>query len=1022
VLPNVGSVVAGYRIDEQLGSGGSGCLVYRATQLSLDQTVALKLLPVEVASADDMRRRFEREARLAARLRDHPNVVSVYDFGEADGQLYLAMRYVAGPDLARLIRDDGPLDLERTCAILGQVGDALDAAHAAGLVHRDVKPANIFVAPTRRPHALLHAYVGDFGLALRLDADEDHLTRSLLSGTPSYVAPERWTGAPPDATVDVYALGCVAYACLTGRPPFSGDTGEVGAAHLHVPPPRVSIGRPHLPGAVDTVLARALAKLPADRYRTCAEFVADLRDAAAGVEPEPSLRATPSQATLPPPAPAPQRPAGPTDARPQLWQRILAVAAVLVVTLGLVFAATLQRTVDGRPTAGGASSPRGALDTRLGPDLSALVADGDGNRYLAMREDSRIQKLTPDGRISTVAGGHGDGFGGDGGPATNAKLDYPHGLAVDPAGNLYIADTANHRVRKVDTNGTITTVAGTGEAGSDGDGGPALRARFDSPVDVAVDSVDNGVLYVAEADGRRLRRIDENGRITTVAGTGADGDRGDGGPATQAELGFPTSIAVHAGAVYLADPGNERVRRIDGNGTITTVAGNGTEGTDGDGGPATAAELTTPDTIAVDDKGTLYIAEHSGSRVRRVDPSGTITTIAGTGVAGFSGDGGPAVRAQLAWPNSLLVNADGSLDIGDTYNERIRRVAPNGVITTIAGNGPDYPGDGHPAVEGFLSDPQITQVDDDGVLYIADASNNRIRRVDQDGTITTIAGTGTAGFSGDGGPATKAQLDFPSGVAIDGDGVVFVADSDNNRIRKIDEHGTITTVAGLGRAGYSPDGAAATKSELSNPVDIALGENGDLFIAEFDTNRVRRIDSAGVLTTVAGTGEEGFSGDGGPATSAAIATPTGVSVTEDGSVYIADYGNFRVREVAKDGTISTVAGSGTAGYAGDGGPATAAQLTDVVTVTADREGNVYIADEGAHRVRKVDADGIITTAVGSGTEGVPAEGDRAEETRLTNPVGVSVDRRGRLYITDSGAERVYVVNDNGIVDLVAGTD
>jgi sugar lactone lactonase YvrE len=947
----------------------------------------------------------------------------VYDFGEADGQLYLAMRYVAGPDLAKLIRAEGPLDLNRTGTILAQVGEALDAAHAAGLVHRDVKPANIFVAPTRRPDPLVHAYIGDFGLALRLDAGLDQMTRSLLSGTPSYVAPERWTGAQPDATADVYALGCVAYACLTGRPPFAGEnTGEVGAAHQHLPPPMVSPGRPHLPPAVDTVLARAVAKLPADRYQTCGEFVADLRDAAAGVEPAPSNRVTPSQLTLPPPPASPPAPAvaarAPAARRPAgARQLALMVAAVLVVVAGLTLAMSLPSTVPGTPTAG---AGRAATVTRLGQDLDALVADANGNRYLAMREDSMIKKITPDGHITTIVGERGKGFAGDDGPAGAAKIDYPHGLAVDEDGNLYVADTGNHRVRRIDPAGVITTVAGTGVDTSDGDGGPALKATFNSPVDIAV--APDGGLYVAEADGYRVRRIDEDGQISTVAGTGESDYSGDGGPADAAAIGYVTSIAVHDGVLFVADPGNDRVRRVDKNGSITTVAGNGTDGSDGDGGPATAAELTSPDTIAVDAAGTLYIAQYRDHRVRKVDAGGTITTLAGTGEAGYSGDGGPADEAQLANPNALLVNADGSVDIGDANNERVRRVSPNGVITTVAGDGPDYPGDGHPAVDAFLDDPQITHVTTDGVRYIADASNDRIRKVDPNGTITTVAGTGARGFSGDGGPATAAQLAFPSGVVVDKQGNLYIADSKNHRVRKVDRDGVITTVAGTGADSSAKDGGPAIRSALDTPVDVALDKEGTLYVAELGASRIRRVNQDGVLTTVAGNGTEGFSGDDGPATSAQLASPTGVHVAADGAVYIADDGNSRVRTVDPAGTITTVAGNGTEGFAGDGGPATAAQLTSAVTVTTDEAGNVYVADEGAHRVRRIDTDGVITTAAGTGDEGVPEDGTRATSADLDKPVGVSIDSDGRLYIADSGADRVYVIATDGTIATVAGSD
>ena len=317
----------------------------------------------------------------------------------------------------------------------------------------------------------------------------------------------------------------------------------------------------------------------------------------------------------------------------------------------------------------------------------------------------------------------------DGGPAVEAELYNPDGVAVDGAGNLYIADSSNHRIRKVDATGTITTVAGTGEFGFGGDEGPATAAQLDFPRGVAVDSAGN--LYIADAGNNRIRKVDATGTITTVAGTGEFGFGGDEGLATTARLAFPRGVAVDgAGNLYIADTSNQRIRKVDSTGTITTIAGTGERDFSGDEGLATTARLASPNGVAVDGAGNLYIADTSNQRIRKVDSSGVITTIAGTGEFGFGGDEGLATTARLA--------------------------SPNGVAVDGAGN-----------------------------LYIADISNHRIRKVDTAGVITTIAGTGEFGFSGDGGPAVLARLAFPGSVTVDGTGNLYIADTENHRIRKL---------------------------------------------------------------------------------------------------------------------------------------------------------------------------------------------------------------------------------------------
>ena len=308
----------------------------------------------------------------------------------------------------------------------------------------------------------------------------------------------------------------------------------------------------------------------------------------------------------------------------------------------------------------------------------------------------------------------------------------------------------------------------------------------------------DGSLYISDQLNNRIRQVSPKGVITTFAGTGAADFSGDGGPAAAASLSRPDGVAVGKdGSVYISDQLNSRIRRVSRTGVITTVAGKGEAGFSGDNGPATAAEVSYPNGVAVGDDGSLYIADFGNSRIRKVSPSGVITTVVGGDQSGFSGDNGPATVAKLSYPNDVTLASDGSLYIADQLNDRIRRVSPAGIITTVAGNGErGFGGDGGPATAAALNRPNGVVAGSDGSLYIADEFNDRIRRVSPSGTITTVAGNGERGFGGDGGPGTGAALSRPNGVAVGGDGSLYVADQVNNRIRRVSPTGLITTVAG----------------------------------------------------------------------------------------------------------------------------------------------------------------------------------------------------------------------------------
>jgi uncharacterized protein (TIGR03437 family) len=422
-------------------------------------------------------------------------------------------------------------------------------------------------------------------------------------------------------------------------------------------------------------------------------------------------------------------------------------------------------------------------------------------------------------------------------------LAFPAGVAVDPAGNLYIADVGNYRVRMV-SNGVITTVAGNGTYGFGGDNGPATSAQFSQAWGVAVDAAGN--LYIADEGTGRVRMV-AKGVITTVVGTGACCYSGDNGPATGAQLSNPTSaVADSAGNVYIADTGNQRIRKVSG-GVITLAAGNGMAGFGGDNGPATNAQLNSPTGLAVDSAGNLFIADEQNARIRKIS-NGVISTVAGNGTQngtpGFGGDDGPATSVQLNRPEGLAVDSAGNLYIADSRNNRIRKVV-NGVITTVAGNGTaGFSGDNGPANSAQLYGPSGIAVDPAGNLYIADSVNNRIRKV-SNGIITTVVGIGTPGYSGDNGPATGAQI-VPAGVAVDSAGNLYIADRDNSRIRKV-SNGVITTVAGGGTAGFGGDNGPAASAQLSDPTGLAVDPAGNLYIADGD--RIRILTLAGSSCT-----------------------------------------------------------------------------------------------------------------------------------------------------------------------------
>jgi uncharacterized protein (TIGR03437 family) len=659
------------------------------------------------------------------------------------------------------------------------------------------------------------------------------------------------------------------------------------------------------------------------------------------------------------------------------------------------------------PIGDGGSARQAAL---FGPQ--GLAFDAMGAAYISESGVGRVRKISPDGVITTVAGIGVGGYAGDGGPAVAARFSAPSSLAFDLEGRLLIADSLNHRIRRVSANGVVTTIAGDGRSGFTGDGADATRANLFNPTGLAV--AHDGTIFFCDSFNHRVRRILVDGTIDTYFGGGSSGVLANGSiaaPDPANPLVQPTSLALAAtGELFVSDSTRHRIFRIDRDRRITPFAGTGVPGFSGDGGPAILANVNTNGPIALDSIGNLYLTDNRNNRIRMVSPDGVIKTIAGDGTLGSSGDGGSALDARLAHINGLAWH-NGQLFFCDSLTQSVRRIASDGQISRFAGIDA-LTGDGSLAAYARFINPRNVAVAPNGDILVVDGV--RIRRISVSGKIETIAGTGSPYGSGDDGPAIEAGLTAGTQIAVDRNGNLYIGENGfgmaatGNRIRKIDKDGIITRVAGTGSFGFDGDGGPATSARLAGPGGVVVDEAGNLYIADTGNHRIRKVSVDGVISTIAGNGVAGFAGDGGPATHAVLNSPQTIALDAEGNVFIADRQNYRIRKISTDGIISTIAGDGRLGFAGDGGDSRNAALSGVNGIAVDREGNLFLADSGNSRIRKVGRNGVITTVAGNGSVQLSGDGGAATLAGLS-PSGVAVDSNGVIYISDTGSSRIRKV-------------
>jgi trimeric autotransporter adhesin len=650
-------------------------------------------------------------------------------------------------------------------------------------------------------------------------------------------------------------------------------------------------------------------------------------------------------------------------------------------------------------------APNGSPALSVSLNLPVAVAsDGKGNVYVALRGTHQVVRIDSSGILWLVAGTGaqgGQGSSGDGGPAISATLSTPLALTFDSSGNLYIADAGANRIRMVDTSGIIHTFAGNGNNANVGDGGPAINASLNTPSAITFDA--SGDLLIADTGNDNIRMVSPAGIITKVAGTGNPAFDGVNGTVATAAFSVPTGVAVDRfGNIYVADTGNQLVRMLSTTGITSVIAGTPSKkGSFGDGRQATTAELNNPGAILFDSAGNLYIADTGNDRVRRITSNGVIANYAGSGTVGAGGDGGYAIAANINL-QSIAMDAQNNLYIADGGNFRVREVtASNGFITTIGGNGLDTYNPTNLLFNG-------------GTVYFSDSAVNRIRQFTLSAgaaSISVLAGTGQETWDATDDIALTTRLNAPRGLTMDSKGNIYFADSKNFVVREITPEGALVNLAGDAVNIDSGDGALATAAQLSGPVDVAFANSsGNLYILEQAGERIRVITPNGNIATYAGTGVPGTpSSPTGTALSQPMNSPQGLAIDSSGALYIADTGNNLIRKITTDGNVATVVGTGASGYTGDGGPALSATVRNPTGVAVDTFGNIFIADTRNDVIREVGADGIISTVAGTGTAGYNGDGSPATSYAMNQPSAVAIGPSCSVLVADVVNQRIRQV-------------
>lgn len=700
--------------------------------------------------------------------------------------------------------------------------------------------------------------------------------------------------------------------------------------------------------------------------------------------------------------------------------------------------------------AGGATMPD-RIDPRQAALMGLCAVATDNRAGLLYISDSTLhQVLRLDLRrnlLEVFAGNGFGGFNGDGMAARETQFQVPCEMAVHPGtGDLYLVDTNNYRVRAVARDGSkVWTVAGLGVAGVpeeklptvppvgtglsfgnfSGDGGPPERAELNLPAGVAFDS--QGNLYISDSANNRIRVINYErrsrsfagvevrpGTLQTIAGRGEVGFKGDGGKAVDALLAHPRELVVdRRGDIWFVDSLNEALRRIDGEtGIIETVVL-----TENDPWVPDTEVLFPPsiDGLAIGPDGDIYYSNLNRHAVLRIPAGGrTPQLFAGVGVRGPTVEGGEATRIPVSGPGNLAIGPEGEIFVVEALANVVRRIA-DGRIRTVAGGG--AAGEGIPATQAFFSILGPIQVSPEGDVFIGDLNLQSIRRVLQDsGLVETFAGQLAVGATGRVEDYRIIRHARATNLDFDGPDVLFIVDGGLNVVRRFQRdhvRWTVTTVAGDGVPGLKGDGGPAVDAELSVPIALAFFEpTADLTISGIFRPTIRRVDRRGIIHAFAGNGTQGFSGDGGPAVEAQFDWPTGVDYDREGNLYIADFFNNRIRRVDRQGIVTTIAGTGTAGYSGDGGPAVRAELYNPVALVVDGRGTIYFADANNHVVRRIDGrpPHTITTVAGTGERGFSGDGGPAIRAQLNVPRGVALDPEEQiLYVADSLNRRIRAV-------------